>query len=449
MNKSMVRAAMTEAAAQNIGQKVPRPLEQRHRSSSRANNLRAAPPAYPQLPIQNAPAQIIDPGLPPYHPPPDAPLIPKFVNMIQVLTHQDYERFQDFYQQEPSVAAVGAQIRKPSAIPNPIRARPLHLTEPPNGGFGLTSGFECRGVSALIDTGASVSLVESSVATQIKAKVQTLDRAQLDLIRTAEGDPMYLIGYIIACLVVGNVVYPHRFYVRGRRSATAIPLTYEMIIGLDLLDKIGHCTVDFTRRELTLRDPVGKSAYTYKFDPRDGNRLIVRCHAGKTWTMGSTTELMPTPRIPQLTSPNEASLRLIPADPSTSTVRASDRPANRPSTSIPVRKAPIAPRKTTPPLRKTPAARGGTTPRSTSKTPSTDRTSRTETAARTAHMATLYKKYGVSDSSASSSKDTPSPSVRTISAVRPDEDHDESSDEDWDILVERLNEERPPESGVG
>jgi hypothetical protein len=199
------------------------------------------------------------------------------------------------------------------------KAAPEHLKNPPAGGFGMASGFECRGMAALIDTGASVSMVESYVPNRLKAVIYQLSQEQARLICTAEGEPMNLQGYIKACLIIGKGIYPHKFYVRGKHNAMSHhPKQFDMIIGVDLMDKIGSCTIDVNRKEIVFRDRDRKSSYCYKLDPKE-NRLIIRCHDGKTWTMGDTSNSSALPSIPKLSASKTPALRLQSiSDPSTS-----------------------------------------------------------------------------------------------------------------------------------
>jgi hypothetical protein len=79
---------------------------------------------------------------------------------------------------------------------------------------------------------------------------------------------------------------------------------FDMIIGTDLLAKIGIMAVDFNRHELTLRDPVSKSTYVYQMDPTR-NMLIIRGHAGLRWKMGQASAVAEMIRIPRHRSGGE------------------------------------------------------------------------------------------------------------------------------------------------
>jgi hypothetical protein len=343
------------------------------------------------------------------------------VNMIECSQEGD---------RTPQLAIVNAVSRgyKPSEAVT--RGPAVHLSEPPVGGFGLTNGFECRGIAALIDTGASVSMVESSIATLLKAKLLPLDQRQLEIIRTADGDTMHLTGYIKACLVIGKGVYPHRFYVRGRQlAANGRQRRYEMIIGVDLLDKIGSCTVDFNRRELILRDPELKSTYLYRLDPKE-NRLIIRCHAGKTWSMGSNSSLPDIPRIPRVQTGS----------------REAYRPA-RTDNSVPARS--VIPASAGTAVKKPSQREGQKSPTAASKQKKPSLLSKERKKELTLKLAELQAKRNAAKASAAEPGNESSAPVRTVSALSVEDNSAEESEEEWDYIAQTLNDSRLEERGVG
>jgi hypothetical protein len=343
------------------------------------------------------------------------------VNMIEC------SREGDSNSQLTIVNAVSKGYKPSEIVP---RGPAIHLSEPPVGGFGLTNGFECRGIAALIDTGASVSMVESSIATLLKAKLLPLDQKQLEIIRTADGDTMHLTGYIKACLVIGKGVYPHRFYVRGRQlTANGRRRAYEMIIGVDLLDKIGSCTVDFNRRELVLRDPELKSTYLYRLDPKE-NRLIIRCHAGKTWSMGSTSSLPNIPRVPRIQTGS----------------REAYRPA-RTDNSVPART--VSPAFVGPVMKKPSQREGQKSPISASKQKKPGLLSKERNKELTLKLAELQARRIAAKAPAAVPGNESSAPVRTVNALSIEDNSAENSEEEWDYIAHSLNELSLGERGVG
>lgn len=152
----------------------------------------------------------------------------------------------------------------------------------------MTIGRDCEGISALIDTGASVTLIDLALANKLKAKIRKPDKKLLDGVTAIDGGNMNLVGYIKACLVVGDGLYPHRFYVRGtpKRAVTRTKPTFDVILGLDLIREIGVLAVDYKQAEVVLFDSNLGVVYSYDFDVAD-NRLIVRNHAGQRWNLGN------------------------------------------------------------------------------------------------------------------------------------------------------------------
>jgi hypothetical protein len=331
------------------------------------------------------------------------------------------------------VGALSSKQGNASTRAGSRRPPPIHLPEPPRGGFGLTNGFECRGIAALIDTGASVSMVEASIPALINAEVHVPDRNQLDIIRTAEGEPMDLTGYIKVCLVIGKGVYPHNFYVRGRQHlSSGTPKKFDMIIGVDLLDKIGSCMVDFKRGEVTFRDPELRSTYIYKLNPNE-NRLIIRCNAGQTWSMGDALNLPTAPRAPRL--PSKAQLALEQA--AKASTSKEDTFSSTPAESVSRRHA----------LQKanTQPTTWHKTGASTPAPPSSNKE-----ASRKEKIAILQAKYNKKASSPSVSEDeVGSPTAKQIHATSIEDADDTYLVDDWEFIQGCLNEIRLSNQGVG
>lgn len=95
---------------------------------------------------------------------------------------------------------------------------------------------------------------------------------------------MDLLGYVKACLVLGTGGYPHKFYVRAR-PANRQRRPYDVIIGVDLMAKIGICTIDFVRNYLILKDPNNKAEFVHSFNPKEP-RVVIRTSAGQKWKVG-------------------------------------------------------------------------------------------------------------------------------------------------------------------
>lgn len=199
--------------------------------------------------------------------------------------------------------AKGTALRTKGKTPKVATASGLRVPStmmdtPPAGGFAFSPGFECEGISALVDTGAGVSLIESSLATRTKATVQPLNTSLSSCVYTAEGNAVRITGYVQAILVIGNSVYPHRFFVRAPILGLRPKKPYDMIIGLDLLDKIGMFTVDFKGRRVLFKDPTSKTLYVYPLNPAvTGHRLVINPHVGKKWRMGDQPGLASPPSL--------------------------------------------------------------------------------------------------------------------------------------------------------
>jgi hypothetical protein len=187
-------------------------------------------------------------------------------------------------------ASKNALAAKTARAFTPANRRPsVMLDEPPLRGFGMTAGCDCTGVVALFDSGAGVSMIEAHVMTEIGAKLIRLPPAQMKLIISADGEPMSLLGYVHACLVIGRGIYPHNFYVRTR-PVDRIKRPYDVIVGVDLMAKIGVISVNYEHKTLTLKDPKIRSEYVFRLDPKEP-RVVIRTSQGKKWKMGNSKSL--------------------------------------------------------------------------------------------------------------------------------------------------------------
>jgi hypothetical protein len=196
------------------------------------------------------------------------------------------------------------------------------------------------------------------------------------------------------------------------------PKQFDMIIGIDLLDKIGSCTVDFNRKEIIFRDAEKRASYLYKIDPKE-NRLIIRCHAGKTWTMGNPQNSPVLPPIPRVQPGTPPALRQAQASSSTGATTSSANPRR------------ASPRRNSP-------NRAQGSPTNVRKAPTTNPPSlspRGEEAIRT-KMRELNARYNIRDDDTSGTdNDIPARAIHTVSSgISADQ-----LESDWQFTANCLN----------
>jgi len=144
--------------------------------------------------------------------------------------------------------------------------------------FGLTAGFRCEPMVALIDTGAQVSLIDESLATGAGATIWELAPHQR-IVQQADGANVNLIGFIEGALSMRGATYGHKFYVRPNPPLD-MPRPYNAIIGIDLLKKMGQITINFHQKVLYIKDMAQGFMYKYHLDPND-RQIMLRSTAGR------------------------------------------------------------------------------------------------------------------------------------------------------------------------
>jgi hypothetical protein len=162
-----------------------------------------------------------------------------------------------------------------NCIPQASTTTAKHTTARLEGGqptFGLTAGFNTDGV-VLPDTGAQISCVDESLAKAVHAEIKPLTDDLIESVTQADGSMMPVKGFVMAAFRLGDKTYPGRFYVKPDSSTTP---EYNLIIGLDVLDKIGVLTIDFVQRKVLLTDVTTGTVFAFNWWPNDLNVVLRR-----------------------------------------------------------------------------------------------------------------------------------------------------------------------------
>ena len=196
------------------------------------------------------------------------------------------------------------------------------------GSVGITAGYTVAPARAMIDTGSDVSYVTPRLAALIGAKIIPWVEGQYAAVAQADKTTIKLVGWIRGMLCIGGNSYPNVFFVP--RAAKSQPKeAFEMLIGNDLLWRIGELNVNYAIRKLTLRDHHTKFAYTFTLDPTTVDTIIVPADANKdTFWAGGENEPGTTPaRTPprRNRSISESSME-TPASPWDLSMRATSTP---------------------------------------------------------------------------------------------------------------------------
>jgi len=101
-------------------------------------------------------------------------------------------------------------------------------------------------VRALLDTGASASLINESLLTKLKLTLQPLSSGQPKLLLFVQAKPLYIVGEADVMVAVHNVKIPHRFIVIKS-------ICHDLILGADFL-RASAAVIDFSTGIISFAD---------------------------------------------------------------------------------------------------------------------------------------------------------------------------------------------------
>ena len=117
---------------------------------------------------------------------------------------------------------------------------------------------------ALVDTGAKKSCIDKRTLDRLRMKVD-LSSGDLDCLYGADGQPIPILGTVMADVVVKGLRMPTVFQVMKT-------LTYPLILGIDFLQE-NHATIDTNRSLVTFYDELVVTPFARK---RQSNTACVR-----------------------------------------------------------------------------------------------------------------------------------------------------------------------------
>ena len=148
-----------------------------------------------------------------------------------------------------------------------------------NDSLGLTAGFDCEALRALIDTGAQVTMVTKKLAQQIGAKIHDLDPETATAIQSASRRVIPMAGYIFAGIFLCGNVYHHKFFVRNDEDDEGPVLDANIVLGTDFMIKIGKLIIDFHNKKVVFEDRPRNRSFVFPMGPLE-EQLIIRCGDG-------------------------------------------------------------------------------------------------------------------------------------------------------------------------
>ncbi len=109
-----------------------------------------------------------------------------------------------------------------------------------------------RQLSALVDTGAAISLCDADVYEYVKGPESTLELAEVDTIRGVNGALTAPLGLLRVSMEIGRVRATVAIHVFA--TAAHSPLgAYDLILGTDALQLLGKVTFDWGNKMMTVQ----------------------------------------------------------------------------------------------------------------------------------------------------------------------------------------------------
>ena len=152
--------------------------------------------------------------------------------------------------------------------------------------IGMAAGMQIFGVDIVPDTGSSVSYVTEKLAIRMGAYPVAIDPNRVGPVTTATGNFVRFRSFIRGLFVVGGMTYSHLFMVqpRGLRMSNTAP--FDLLMGNDLISKIGEMTIDYRNGKVIFRDAATKLRCSFDFNNRIDDILISTGGRFKTWAVG-------------------------------------------------------------------------------------------------------------------------------------------------------------------
>ena len=88
--------------------------------------------------------------------------------------------------------------------------------------------FRDRKIVALLDSGASRSIVSHKFVQRFKLNISPLTTGDALVLKTANGEPMNVLGKITLDIKINGLITPYEFYVLQN-------ISHDLIVGLDHL----------------------------------------------------------------------------------------------------------------------------------------------------------------------------------------------------------------------
>ena len=160
-----------------------------------------------------------------------------------------------------------------------------------------------RKARCLVDTGADVSVIGRDALDRLQLPLQDFEGGQHPTITQADQSAIEFAGVVRCGLYLAGTVIPHVFYVSNDRAFQTPQ--YDVILGNDLLRRLGVLTVDYAKRIIKLRDVDNKAEFLFEMQ---GDKCILMTEgASSCWLTvgppGHFGKFLPNPDDPRLATP--------------------------------------------------------------------------------------------------------------------------------------------------
>jgi hypothetical protein len=157
-------------------------------------------------------------------------------------------------------------------------------------GFGIMADATVHRCRALMDSGADISLMSEEQAAPLG--IHPFGEGDYPFVRQADGSPIQWRGYAMGALFICGRAYPHVWFVAVKGKVSP---EYDIIVGTDLMSRIGAFTADFDQNQLSLTDRQRGAEYIF---PTRNAQCVVHTGGPDSWGPIYQTPRHPPPGIP-------------------------------------------------------------------------------------------------------------------------------------------------------
>ena len=147
--------------------------------------------------------------------------------------------------------------------------------------LGLMTDIGVREARCLVDIGADVSVIGRDALDRLQLPLQDFEGGQHPTITQADQSAIEFIGVVRCALYLAGTVIPHVFYVSNDKAFQAPQ--YDVILGNDILKRLGVLMIDYGKKTIKLRDVDNKAEFV--FEMQGCKCILITEGASSCWHM--------------------------------------------------------------------------------------------------------------------------------------------------------------------